>query len=244
MIPEIAAVTESVENYAHTLSQLRTTAEDTRTALSNFSIFSPELTSGFQAALAASNAYYAERIRQAETALEVETKGTEAYNTLETRIFELKRQRLQAEQQLQAILSQKRQEQTTRTIAAEQKAIQALGDDYREYRQILSSVIEIQRTADFRARIEELRAQGLTFQQSIEPLREYAAFLKEITAFENLNPAETAHRNFTSSVGQGFEEATRHGYSFLDVMRQIANAAFATDLDVRIPDPIVRGCCH
>lgn len=240
-IPEIAAVTESVENYAHTLLQLRATAEDTRTALSNFSIFSPELTSGFQAALAASNAYYAERIRQAETALAVETKGTEAHNTLETQIFELKRQRLQAEQQLQAILSQKRQEQTTRTIAAEQKAIQALGDDYREYKQILNSVIEIQRTADFRARIEALRAQGLTFQQSIEPLREYAAFLKEITTFENLNPAETAYRNFTSSVGQGFEEATRRGYSFLDVMQQVANYAFATDLEDRIPDPIVRG---
>jgi len=240
-IPEITAVTENVENYAHTLSQLRATAEDTRTALSNFSIFSPELTSGFQAALAASNAYYAERIRQAETALAAETKGTEVFNTLETRIFELKRQRLQAEQQLQAILSQKREEQTARTIAAEQKAVQALGDDYREYHQILSSVIEIQKTADFRARIEELRAQGLTFQQSIEPLREYAAFLKEITTFENLNPAETAYRDFTSSVGQGFEEATRRGYSFLDVMRQIANTAFATDLEDRIPDPIVRG---
>ena len=242
--PAIDAVTESVENYALTLSQLRATAEDTRTALSDFSIFSPELTSGFQAALAASNAYYAERIRQAETALAAETQGTEAHNAIETRIFELKRQRLQAEQQLQAVLSQKRQEQTARTIEAEQKALQALGEDYREYRQILNSVLEIGRAADFHARIEALRAQGLTFQQSIEPLREYAAFLKEITTFENLSPAETAYRRFTASVGQGFEAATRRGYSFLDVLQQITEERFdqirTADLNRRIPNPATR----
>ena len=56
-----------------------------------------QLSTGFQAALAASNAYYNARIANAQNALAQETAGTEAYNTLQTRIFAFGRQRLQAQ---------------------------------------------------------------------------------------------------------------------------------------------------
>ena len=96
-----AQATTNAENFSLTLAKLRANAEDTRNAL-NISINPQQLAAGFQAALAASNAYYNARIANAQNALAQETAGTEAYNTLQTRIFELGRQRLQAERQITA----------------------------------------------------------------------------------------------------------------------------------------------
>ena len=112
---------KSVENYSLTLAKLRANAEDTRNAL-NLSINPQQLTTGFQAALAASNAYYNARIANAQNALAQETAGTEAYRTLQTRIFELGRQQAQAQRQIetekQRLLQQLSQERIDAATAA------------------------------------------------------------------------------------------------------------------------------
>ena len=199
---------KSTENYGLALAKLRANAEDTRAAL-NISINPQQLTTGFQAALAASNAYYNARIANAQNALAQETAGTEAYNTLQTRIFELGRQRLQAERQISAenqrLLQQLSQERIDAANAA--------------------STAEV---AGFKAAAQAGRAYT-------DQLR------RQIEAIPNISSPDAQYGNFTSQLRQDFEETERQGQSLLDVMRQIANYAFATDLEDRIPDPIVRG---
>ena len=65
---------------------------------------------------------------------------------------------------------------------------------------------------------------------------------RQIDAIPNISSPDAQYGNaFTSQLRRDFEETERQGHSLLNVMRQIANYAFATDLDARIPDPIVRG---
>ena len=93
--------TTHAENFSLTLAKLRANAEDTLRIL-NTTGNAQLVTPNFQAALAASNAYYNARIANAQNALAQETAGTEAYNNIQTRIFELGRQRLQTERQITA----------------------------------------------------------------------------------------------------------------------------------------------
>ena len=198
----------SAENFSLTLAKLRAKAEDTRDAL-NISINPQQLATGFQAALAASNAYYNARIANAQNALAQETKGTEAYNNLETRIFELGRQRLQAERQItaenQRLLQQLSQQRIDAATAA--------------------STAEVE---GFKASAQAAKAYTDQFQRQIE-------------AIPNISSPDAQYGNFTSQLRKDFEDTERQGHSLLAVMQQIANYAFATDLDERIPDPIVRG---
>ena len=198
---------KSTENYGLALAKLRANAEDTRAAL-NTSTAQQRLPN-FQAAIAASNAYYDTRIEKAKEALAAETEGSEAYNTLQTRIFELGRQRLQAQQQISAenqrLLQQLSQERIDAANAA--------------------STAEV---AGFKAAAQAGRAYT-------DQLR------RQIEAIPNISSPDAQYRNFTSQLRQDFEETERQGHSLLAVMRQIANYAFATDLEDRIPDPIVRG---
>ena len=199
---------KSTENYGLALAKLRANAEDTRAALT-ISVNPQQLSTGFQAALAASNAYYNARITNAQNALAQETAGTEAYNTLQTRIFELGRQRLQAERQ----------------IAAEnQRLLQQLSQERIDAANAASTA----EVAGFKAAAQAGRAYT-------DQLR------RQIEAIPNISSPDAQYGNFTSQLRQDFEETERQGQSLLDVMRQIANYAFATDLEDRIPDPIVRG---
>ena len=199
---------KSTENYGLALAKLRANAEDTRAAL-NISINPQQLSTGFQTALAASNAYYNARIANVQNALAQETAGTEAYNTLQIRIFELGRQRLQAERQISAenqrLLQQLSQERIDAANAA--------------------STAEV---AGFKAAAQA--GQAYTDQLT-----------RQINAIPRVSSPDAQYGNFTSQLRQDFEETERQGQSLLDVMRQIANYAFATDLEDRIPDPIVRG---
>lgn len=198
----------SAENFSLTLAKLRANAEDTRNAL-NISINPQQVATGFQAALAASNAYYNARIANAQNALAQETAGTEAYNTLQTRIFELGRQRLQAEQQI-----------TTENQRLLQQLSQARIDAA---------------TAASTAEVEGFKAAAQAGQTYTDQLR------RQIEAIPNISSPDAQYGNFTSELRRDFEDTERQGQSLLSVMQQIANIAFATDLEDRIPDPTVRG---
>ncbi len=87
--PTVNTAAATVVNYSLAIAKLRAEAEDAQD------------TQDFQAAITASNAYYDARIAKAQQALAAETAGTEAYNALETQIFELRRQRLQTERRLE-----------------------------------------------------------------------------------------------------------------------------------------------
>ena len=201
--------TTNAENFSLTLAKLRANAEDTRNAL-NISINNPQqLAGGFQAALAASNAYYNARIANAQNALAQETAGTEAYNTLQTRIFELSRQRLQAERQI---------------TAENQRLLQQLSQERIDAANAVST-----------AEVEGFKAAAQAGQTYTDELT------RQINAIPNISSPDAQYGNFTSQLRRDFEETERQGHSLLAVMRQIANYAFATDLDVRIPDPIVQG---
>ena len=199
---------KSVENYGLALAKLRANAEDTRNAL-NLSINPQQLTTGFQAALAASNAYYNARIANAQNALTQETAGTEAYNTLQTRIFELGRQRLQAERQI---------------TAENQRLLQQLSQERMDAA-----------TAASTAEVEGFKASAQAAKVYTDQLQ------RQIAAIPNISSPDAQYGNFTSELRKDFEDTERQGRSLLSVMQQIANYAFATDLDERIPDPTVRG---
>ena len=204
-----AQATTNAENFSLTLAKLRANAEDTRNAL-NISINPQQLAAGFQAALAASNAYYNARIANAQNALAQETAGTEAYNTLQTRIFELGRQRLQAERQI---------------TAENQRLLQQLSQERIDAANAAST-----------AEVEGFKAAAQAGKAYTDRLQ------RQIDAIPNISSPDAQYGNaFTSQLRRDFEETERQGHSLLNVMRQIANYAFATDLDARIPDPIVRG---
>ena len=235
--PATETATADLTNYSLALARLKAEAEDTQDTLRNTAIFSPEVTPNFQAAIAASNAYYAERIRQAQTALASETEGTEAYNNLQTRIFELRRARQTEETRLQEALSQIVIARTQARQKAETDALKDTGDAYREYRQILNSVIEIQQQGAFRTYIERLRQQALTFEEIVPHAREYLDFLKQIDALPSVSSPDA--QAGVSQLQQSFQDARTEGESLLDVMRRIVNfqiAPFENIIDVDIAD--------
>ena len=143
-------VAKNTENYALTLAKLRATAEDTRNAL-NISINPQQLAAGFQAALSASNAYYNARIANAQNALAQETAGTEAYNNLQTRIFELGRQRLQAERQITAENQRLLQQLSQQRIDAANAASDAEVEGFKAATQAAKAY-----TDQFRAQIDAI----------------------------------------------------------------------------------------
>lgn len=194
------------ENFSLALAKLSANAEATRNAFNNTGN-AQQVTPNFQAALAASNAYYNARISNAQNALAAETAGTEAYNTLQTRIFELGQQRLAAQRHLET-------ERTglLRTFARERVRIERGANN--EIMTGLLAVVQASRAA-VRRRVE---------------------FAQQLAAIPR-----AAGPDAVSRLRQEFEETENRGRSLLAVMREIANAAFATDLEERIPDPIVRG---
>ena len=239
LTPAATTATADLTNYSLALARLKAEAEDAQDTLRNTAIFSPQLSPNFQAAIVASNAYYAERIRQAEAALASEKEGTEEYNNLQTRIFELRRARQQEEARLQDALSRIVIARTQARQKAETEALAGTSEAYREYRQILNSVIEIQQQGAFRTYIERLRQQGLTFEEIVPHAKEYLDFLKQIAA---IPPASSADAQAgVSQLQQSFQDARTEGESLLDVMRRIVNFQFSPlDLDARIPDIGVR----
>ena len=123
----VETATTNTENFDLALAKLKATAEDTRGTLQR-TLNVEQVTPNFQAAIAASNAYYNNRIAKAQAALAKETQGTDAYNQLQVQIFELGRQRLQAERQLntenQRLIQQLTQERTETATAASKSEVE------------------------------------------------------------------------------------------------------------------------
>ena len=231
--PTVNTAAEDVVNYSLAIAKLRAEAED---AIG---------TQNFQAALAASNAYYDARITKAQEALAAETKGAEAYNALETQIFELRRQRLRAERQITVEnqrslqqLSRQRIDAANAARTAEIESFNAAALAGRAYAQQLENISSLSQRRAFFDYVNQLVAQG----QSFDDARQQAErFFNQISRIPDAAGPDAQYGNFTSELRRDFEETERQGQSLLDVMRQIASQAFATDLDARIPDTGVRG---
>lgn len=241
------ATTEAVSdlrNYLLEIAKLKAEAEDTRRALTD--AVSPQLlTPNFQAAITASNAYYSERIRQAEAALAKEKEGTEAYNNLETRIFELGRQRALAERQItaenQRLLQQFSKERIDAAIAvreAEVQGFQTAAQAGNAYAKQLENIASLSQRRAFFDYVNQLVQQGKTFE---EARKQAEAFFNQITAIPSAGGPDAQYGNFTSQLKRDFEDTERQGRSLLDVMREIVRLSVGPlDLDARIPDPGVR----
>lgn len=206
----VDAATESITNYGLAVAKLRADAEDARRAFADTGS-NQQIIPNFDAALAASNNYYNERIRLAEDALAKETEGTEAYNQLQTQIFELGRQRITAQRQLESERTNILQNFSHQRTNIERQANNAVAG----------------LTAVARAARETLRAR--------------LDFAQQIAAIPSAASADAQYGNFTAGLQRDFQETAQSGRSLLDVMRQIASFTTERfDLDARIPDPDLR----
>ena len=206
-----AAATQATANQALELEKLKATAEDTRRAFTA-SENNQELTPNFQAALAASNAYYAERIRQAETALAKEKAGTDAFNALQVEIFQLGRQQLGAQRSLETERTSISRTATQERVRIEQNA----------NNEVIIGILSVVRA-------------------SREALRARTEFAQQIAAIPRASSPDAQYGRFTAQLREDFQETERQGQSLLSVMRQIVNFTIAPlDLDARIPEPVNR----
>ena len=209
LVPE--QTTQATANQALELEKLKAAAEDTRRAFSA-SETNQQITPNFQAALAASNAYYTERIRQAETALAKEKAGTDAFNELQVEIFQLGRQQLAAQRQLETERTNISRTYTQERVRIEQNA----------NNEIITGMLAVVRAGR-------------------EALRARVEFAQQIATIPRASSPDAQYGRFTAHLSEDFQETARHGRSLLDVVRQVANFTLAPlDLDARIPDPDVR----
>lgn len=211
------AAVQTVENYALAIARLRAQAEDTQRTLADSSR-NQVVVPNFRAALAASNAYYAQRIQHAEEALAKEQEGTSEFNALQVQIFDLGRQRLNAERQLEAQRSN-----ILQTFARERRRVEEDTNNA-----IVNSVL-----AGFSA----IR------RGAAELARERVVFAQQIAAIPAVASPEAQYGNFTSQLRRDFEETAQSGRSLLNVMNQIVRFSVGDtflDLDDLIPDPGVR----
>lgn len=210
---ETDAATQAATNYTLELEKLKAVAEDTRSVFAA-SDTNQQVIPNFQAALAASNAYYSERIRQAETALEKEKEGTDAFNALQVQIFQLGRQRLTAQRQLE----------TERTNILRTFTDERVNIERSENNAVIAGFTAVTRAAADAARTR-------------------IAFARQIAAIPDINAPEAQYGNFTSQLRQDFEATEQQGRSLLSVMREIVRFSLGPtglDLEARIPDPGVR----
>jgi len=206
-----AAATQAAANHALELERLKATAEDTRRAFTA-SETNQQLTPNFQAALAASNAYYSERIRQAETALAKEKEGTDAFNELQVQIFQLGRQQVAAQRTLETERTNISRTYTQERVRIEQNA----------NNEVITGILSVVRAGR-------------------EALQARVEFARQIAAIPRASSPDAQYGRFTAQLREDFQETERQGQSLLDVMRQIANFTTARfDLDARIPDPDIR----
>ena len=206
-----AETTQAIANNALELEKLKATAEDTRRAFSA-SETNQQITPNFQAALAASNAYYAERIRQAETALAKEKAGTDAFNALQVEIFQLGRQRVAAQRALETERTNISRTSTQERVRIEQNA----------NNEIITGILSVVRAGR-------------------EALRARVEFAQQIAAIPDIRSPDAQYGRFTEHLREDFRETEQQGSSLLSVMREIARFTFDRfDLDARIPEPVNR----
>ena len=207
--------TEAVENYSLTLARLKAEAEDARDTLSNTINFE-QLSTNYQASIAASDAYYSRQIANAQAALSEAEANSEEYHKIETDLFNLRRDREEARKKLTEQASavarteaekriatanevreklQKAGEETARALAASQKQ-QADAAEANQKR--LTEIHE----ANLKAREEAERASN---ERIVKDSEEQLAFLGN--AFENALPTsvDTAYENIQRATVAHYE---------------------------------------
>ena len=97
--PAAETAAQAVENYSLTLARLKATAEDARDTLSDTIDFQ-KLGANYQSAIAASDAYYAKQIANAQTALSQAKENSDEYFKIETNLFNLRREQVEARKKL------------------------------------------------------------------------------------------------------------------------------------------------
>ena len=206
----VETATIRTENYGLALAKLKATAEDTRRTLTG-TLNLQQVTPNFQAAIAASNAYYNNRIAKAQEALAKETQGTESYNQLQIQIFELGRQRLQSERQLNAEnrrllqqLGQERMDTATAVSSAEVEGFKAATAAAKEY-------------------TDQLQRQISAIPRIQSPDAQYGNFTSQL------------RKDFEDAASQG-----RSLLGVMREITRLSIGATYLDLDDLIPDPGVR----
>ena len=252
----IETATTNAENFGLALAKLKATAEDARETLQNTLNFQP-VTPNFQAALAASNDYYDKRIAKAQEALEKEKQGTEAYSQLQAQIFELGRQRANAQRQLetdnqipipnfQQALAASNDYYNAR-IAKAQEALEKEKQGTDAYNQLQVQIFELGRQ-----RIQAERQINVESQRFIQQLTQQrtdtatAASNAEVEAFQSAalagqdyarqleNIATLSQRrdfadyvNPLAAQGQGFDAARLKAEAFFNSISQRRDFAIA-----------------
>ena len=119
------------ENYSLALARLKANAEDTRDALSD-TVDISTLGANYSAAIVASDAYYAAQIANAEAALAKEEENSQASQKIETDLFNLRREQVQARERLTREAGAVGEAESQKRIAAaeaENEAVQAAGEE-------------------------------------------------------------------------------------------------------------------
>ena len=125
------AAAEATENFSLELAKLKANAEDTRETLSE-TVNIQQLGANYSAAIAASDAYYSTLIANAEAALAQEEENSEAYQKIETDLFNLRREQVQARERLTreaAEIGEAESKKRIATAESENQALQEAGEE-------------------------------------------------------------------------------------------------------------------
>lgn len=222
-----AAATQATANHALELEKLKATAEETRRAFTA-SETHQELTPNFQAALAASNAYYAERIRQAETALAKEKAGTDAFNELQVQIFQLGRQQVAAQRTLETERTNISRTYTQERVRIEQNANNEIITSVREAAEAgqrltreLEQIASPRFRREFYEQVQAFQAMGLEFERAAELARQVVGSNRQLLYSYRETRTQTerlaeAHQETFESVTTHIQSATEQMQGFLD----------------------------
>ena len=97
--PAAETAAQAIENYSLTLARLKAEAEDASDTLSNTINFE-QIGANYQAAIAASDAYYSRQIANAQAALAAAEADSDEYHKIETDLFNLRREQGEARKKL------------------------------------------------------------------------------------------------------------------------------------------------
>ena len=199
---DMGGAADAGENYGLALARLKANAEDTRQALSE-TVDISQLGANYSAAIAASDAYYAAQIAAAENALAQEEENSQAYQDIETDIFNLRREQLQARERLTAAASKIGETEAQRRIAiAEQEAEEQRAIEEESHR--ASREAAKQRTAAAAEEDERLTAE---YQNQLKAREEAQQASAERIARNSQEQLENLNNAFQNALPEGVDAA-------------------------------------
>lgn len=216
--------TPQLETFSLTLAKLRAEAEATRRALTT-AVSSESVTPNFQAALAASRAYYQARITQAQEALAKEQAGTEKYQALQTQIFEIGQQQLHAQRQLAAERARLIQQSTRERIAAATDASTVAVESFQKSGDAAKAYATVGRTS------------AAVMRSAITPVERMRAVHTETFASvtADIQTANAALQAFIATQHLGVQTLQVFDRNRLDAAGRVSPFAETRDVVPRIP---------